>query len=375
MMFNNAILLLCFLLGQFIGASTADALEHRAALWNREIAPEVGRSRTGEGSLAIDNNRGGVMFIGDKRLLVYGVEHDPGQLSSRQDPDTSSPFRLRAWLFDSESGELRAAREWGTRAHDSAIQVTSGGVLVRTGTGLRLCSVDLTDRPYVWRPAKEHGFVVSSVSSTGNTVLVNQIDQESNTSQFATLDGNTLKVTRSWEESPPLYGHYANSDNGIAAASSNGHSVIFSRFGDAKWNTLASVSSGGCYIAQPAILADDSILIGECKNLFLLSVLGVRQFIATTEGRQSDKVAFSSDGRFLAISLDRLALKKHLLTEATVRVIATRVEVYDLKLKKCVFAQDVSPVPNRNYDFALSPDGLKLAILNDGKVSMYSLSN
>jgi hypothetical protein len=38
-----------------------------------------------------------------------------------------------------------------------------------------------------------------------------------------------------------------------------------------------------------------------------------------------------------------------------------------------VLTAEVSPLPKRDYDFSLSPDGSKLAILNDRKVSVYSV--
>jgi hypothetical protein len=34
---------------------------------------------------------------------------------------------------------------------------------------------------------------------------------------------------------------------------------------------------------------------------------------------------------------------------------------------------DVAPLPRNDYDFALSPDGAKLAVLNDRTVSVYSV--
>ena len=45
-----------------------------------------------------------------------------------------------------------------------------------------------------------------------------------------------------------------------------------------------------------------------------------------------------------------------------------RVVVYDLMLKKSIYSATIFPLPMYYYDFALSPDGSRLAILNDRTV-------
>jgi len=64
---------------------------------------------------------------------------------------------------------------------------------------------------------------------------------------------------------------------------------------------------------------------------------------------------------------------KHLLTEASVRLTGTRIAVYDLFQKKRILNVTVDPLPKNDYDFALSPDGSELAILDDREVSVYSV--
>ena len=76
------------------------------------------------------------------------------------------------------------------------------------------------------------------------------------------------------------------------------------------------------------------------------------------------------NGRFVAVSLDTIEVKKHFLAESSQRVTATHIVVYDLILKKQILTVNVNPLPKNDYDFALSPDGSKLAVLNDRKVSV-----
>jgi Tol biopolymer transport system component len=59
--------------------------------------------------------------------------------------------------------------------------------------------------------------------------------------------------------------------------------------------------------------------------------------------------------------------------DTDVRRIGNQIAVYDLSSRERVLTVDVVPLPKNAYDFALSPDGSKLAILNDRKVSVCSV--
>jgi hypothetical protein len=65
--------------------------------------------------------------------------------------------------------------------------------------------------------------------------------------------------------------------------------------------------------------------------------------------------------------MDLLALEEY------ARVTAIQIRVYDMAVKKEIFTVGVSPLPRRYYDFALSPDGSRLAVLNDRKVTVWAV--
>jgi len=89
-----------------------------------------------------------------------------------------------------------------------------------------------------------------------------------------------------------------------------------------------------------------------------------------TEGL-AGKFAFSSNGRFVAFCLAQMEVKKHIFSESSVHTIGRNIAVYDLSAKKTVLTVSVAPLAKNDYDFALSPDGDKLAVLNDRRVSVY----
>lgn len=51
----------------------------------------------------------------------------------------------------------------------------------------------------------------------------------------------------------------------------------------------------------------------------------------------------------------------------------TRILVYDITSRKRVSSVDVDPIPKSGYDFALAPDGSKLAVMNDNKMTVHAI--
>jgi hypothetical protein len=137
---------LCLVLWIWVLGYTCVAESIRAGcatpLWAAEVLEDLSGARNLPNPELIDKSRAGITFLDEEKLLVYEVDVNSGRLSSRDNPDVSSPYRLRAWVFDIHSGKVIVSKEWGTRVRGSAIQVTSGGVLVRTGELLRLYSRD-----------------------------------------------------------------------------------------------------------------------------------------------------------------------------------------------------------------------------------------
>jgi len=125
---------------------------------------------------------------------------------------------------------------------------------------------------------------------------------------------------------------------------------------------------------MPTLYSDKQLVYG-CDKFTATStdghVLMTDSF--PTGDASSGKTTVAQAGRFVAISVDTTKVKTNLLSEPSVRITATHIVVYDLVLKKRVLTVSVEPLPKNDYDFALSPDGSKLAILNDRNVSVCSV--
>jgi hypothetical protein len=142
-------------------------------LWERDIVDGLDPLQVGEAILE-DEKRAGVTFLGNKELLIYAV-YRKAQLSSRTSPELSSPFWLHVWRADSASGEIEAQREWGTRAHDSAVKPTSDGVLVKTGGIVKLYSWDFTNARDLPLHSDANARIEVSVSPSGRTIMIDRL--------------------------------------------------------------------------------------------------------------------------------------------------------------------------------------------------------
>src|SRR5437868_4153052 len=119
--------------------------QDEAPLWTQPVlTDDLSRTSPGMPPSLLDGERAGAAFLNADQLMIYTVEPS-GHLSSRSSPEISSAFRLRLSVLDAKSGELALTKDWGTRRNNSAVQVTMGGVLVKTGGTVKLYSTNFTE--------------------------------------------------------------------------------------------------------------------------------------------------------------------------------------------------------------------------------------
>jgi len=350
------------LLVWFLSAAWPSAAQSKqsgcdAPIWNQEVLEDLGSNRPA-----------GVVFLDDQQLIVYALEPS-GQLSSRRNHEVSSAFRLRVRTLDVQSGRTRFTKDLNARPHRSTVQVTTGGILVNTGEIVKLYSTDFAKaQNLTLPPVDEADMSITSVSPTGRTIMINHFNPKWNVSHLDVFDASTLTLKHSWSQSPRLYDDYSISDKGIAASG-----VVATDFGHTTWAVVGK-AVGHCEGNVPTLYSDDELVYG-CRKLIAASTNG--HVLMTEALRSGDEVsgrrAVAQGGRFVAVSLDSVEIKKHLLTEPSSRVIATHIAVYDLPLKRRALTVNVDPLPKNDYSFALSPDGSKLAILNHRNVSVYAV--
>lgn len=365
---NLAVWLLC---AEFGSAAQSKVRGSEAPIWSQEVLEDLSSNRPEHfipGAELDGMHSTGVAFLNDRQVIVYA--HEPsGQLSSRRSHEIISAFRQRLRILDAQSGETTLIKDFNVGPHGSALQVTTGGVLINTGETVKLYTTDFaTVQNVTIPPVDKSDMVFTSVSPTGKTIMLNHFNPKLNVSHLDVFDADTLNLKHSWNQSPRLYYDYSISDKGIAASG-----VFTTDFGRTSWTNVGH-GIGHCGGNVPILYTDEELVYG-CSKLIVVSVNG--QVLMTDSFPSSDeaspKRAIARGGRFVAVSLRTVEAKKHLLTESSRRITATRIVVYDLSLKKQILTLIVDPLPKSAYDFALSPDGTKLVVLNDRRVSVYSI--
>ena len=348
-------------------------------LWSTEaLQEEFTPIRNPLAAMTIQRDRPGVVFLDENRIVVYEVD-STGKLSSRVSPEISSSFQLHASIFTSDAGLLVSTKDWPTRAHYSSLLATAGGLLVRTGDDLTLVSKSFVEIAKFTLPNLDR--CTLSVSATQRTILSNCLSNEQKISRFDVLDGSTLQLKYSWSEAPPLYQAYSVTDSGRVASDLAQRGLIFSKFASRRWDRIVKSTKTCRYL--PIILADNWVF-NLCQDLsrqkhstFTLSAVDGKvsmedQFDVGENCSNGPKI--SENGQVVALSLNTTKLKTRLFEESIEQHISTHIAVYKLPLKTRVLTINVFPLPKNNYDFSLSPDGSKLAVLNDSRVSVYSVA-
>lgn len=348
------------------------------ALWRNDVLQEAGRYP-------------GVSFLGDEKVLVYDTEYT-GQLSVHGSPETTSEFKLRLSVLDARSGAVELTRDWGTHLHRTQVMVTADGVLVKTGGIAKLYASDFKharDLPVALDPS---GDFFISVSASGRTIAIvhdqTRVKDYIYTSHVDLLDATTLKLRSSWDQYPPVF-RISMSDESFVIMDSG--AIAVAKFANAGWRPLIDLSRQECGDNAPTILSNGSVVLRDCKSVLFLSPTGESYPLGPFNGRGTTaplgakcrplnaalyaprKVAVASNGeRFIALTSPDIKIKRPVLAESRACLGGLQVAVYDLNLRKRVFTVNVEPLPQKDFDFALSPDGSLLAVLNDGDVSVYS---
>lgn len=372
---------LCFIFGLSIlvpALCAASPEGTQKPLWSNEAVQDLSKARNSHAPLLFDRSRAGVTFLDDKQLIVHEVQLDGGEKPSLRESEVSNPFALHASILDTNSGKSLLSRDWPTSIHNSSVDAVNGGILIRTGVTLRWLTEELADVRDITFRENDRGFhwdlLTLRVSPSGGTLMVNRINQNANESYLEVFGADTSNPKYSWKQSPALYHLYSISDDGIAAADLNQDGLMRASFGSVNWKKSGNKFKPGC-LNLPTFIAKDRLVVQACRDLLLIDKEGQPDLLYRLGETESltEKIAFSSDGRFVALSVSDVEVKKHILSEQSSHTVATHIAVYDVSAKRSVLTVSVTPLPRNDYDFALSPDGSKLAVLRDRNVTVYSV--
>ena len=314
-----------------------------------------------------ESKTNGLAFLDNDRVVVYRVHHS-GDLASRVNIDAASSFRLEAVFFKADSGATDFTKNWGAHPRDSVIRSVRGGLIVQTGSEIRFFSRDLIEISHLHFP--ESSDPVIGVSPSGDTIVFNL--HESDQSEFQVRDGSSFELKKTWTERPTLYHPFSISDHAITVADSRQEHILLREFGSAKWRALGAFKTGG--VGWPAFVSETLVVNANGRELSIWSVNG-EQFLNDYSDRhetiEDNPITVSTSGSLLGVSIVQ---GKGGWLDTDVTRTGNRVAIYSTTLRRRILTLNIAPLPRRYFSFGLSPDGQKLAVLNDGVLSMFSIS-
>jgi hypothetical protein len=296
-------------------------------------------------------------------------EDKPG-LSSRDGSDSTLSLRLRPVLLSAATGKVIAIPDWPINSRDAGIVVAHDGrFIVQAGGELTLYAPDLRPLKTLKLPPPAEGDWIAHPSFTGKNVLF--LPSGHRTGSWLWLETDTLQILHSWEDTQT--GDVAIADDRIAMVTCtwvhNCHPEVEVRGISTDWTTIAP----GYPQSSPQFISDDMVFVSG-NPMRLIRTDGKVVFVEDklTEGCWWGRAFPSADAeRFVVPSC---AVKGAVATlDIGGRTVLKKIFLYDSSHQKSYTVELQGPTIKNLTLFAVSPDGLQLAILNDNSVEVIQL--
>jgi hypothetical protein len=395
-----------FLISGLIGSMTllSDAPTSRSQAdgrpeWRTDLRPDV-RSSPVRPIVTRQESVGrpwsSLWFVNNNTIVATFVVHEEGgkaQVSRRDNLDSTLPLRLRAMFLDASTGKITASRDWPTDSRMARIVAVHGGKLVTLGKNeLTLYSPDLTPIKSISLPVGSFGWIAHT-SPSGKSLLFSSADFREG--PWIWVETDSLTILNSWEDSPSglltisdknvgtstcWWGGECKSwkvnGNGGAACVESGpkcESKIQIRELSTGWKTIGD----GEKYQHPQFVNDEMIFLPGKDNGKLIGIDGK---VILDEPRLYRSWGCGDTGVVPAANGHRFLIPNCLWKGAVASLdigshpVLKQVFVYDIGSHVQSKSLDVKgPKIQNDMQFAISPDGTKLVILNDEFVEMFKL--
>lgn len=322
----------------------------------------------------------GVSFLSNNQLVVYTICHSPGKLSTREEFRSTDPNHLKAVILNLPAGSVGQRFDWPTRGRRSQVRVTHSGDLlvlrdnlIQTLTpngqlisALQLVKAGVADSFFLnFSPAINPITVIQSSDLPTEGKAENAI---------AVLDSPHLETIAQWHDDRQSWRTAASRE--IAVRLYERDSLLQFRSlpdigsNESKWQTVPKVPSNG----HQALFVSES-------EFAVVGINSIRMF--KSAGSEGDPLpcgpstvamgaVVSRDGSYVGIDCARLLGGSSVL-KADVPLDAF-ILVFQMSLPRRVLANvPIETSLNSGFDFAISPDGLKIAIVDHLRLTLVDM--
>ncbi len=323
--------------------------------------------------------RTSLWFVDNNTVVVTFVTRntpDNPKLSRRDASDQRLTLRLWAVFFDAKSGKVKTAHDWPVTARSAHIAaVLDGKFVTQSATDLTLYSSEYAELKRLQLPSADEDHWIAQASPTGKTILFVASDLRTRSPvQWVSVETENLRVLKSWQEVQS--GWVGVSDDRIAMTSCvwfyDCKPSVEIKSPNGEWRKV--VPADRHFEPHPQFVSNE-----------LLVLLGRKIVVLRPDGGviRDEDTPFEScwwGGVYPAAQGERFVVPSckarggSALLDLGGREELTKIFVYDAPFKGQPQALELRGANVKAASqIVLSPDGSKLAALNDRAVSVYLL--
>lgn len=306
----------------------------------------------------------------DTLVATFVTREGQRNLSNRDALDATLPLRLRPVFLDANTGKVLATLDWPTDSRNAGIiAVHDGKFVTQRGNELTLYTPDLKASKQLRLPLLVESSWVAYPSPSGKNVLL--LPSGHRAGSWLWLETDSLQVLHSWEDTQN--GEVAMADDKVAMIkctwSHNCEPTIEIRTGNTAWKPIAL----GSRQSHPQFVNDDMLFLSG-HPAKLIRADGEVVFVEDRFSACGSGAVFpSANARRLVVPSCKLKGSSPVLDMGGYQLLQ-KIYIYDAPFHEVGFVLEVGGPKSRGLTpFAVSPDGSKLAILNDESIEVLQL--
>lgn len=316
----------------------------------------------------------GVDFVSESELLVYTVCRGDVVLTRRDESGLAGVDHLKAVILDLATGAVKQRFAWPVQGRGVTVRVTHGSELLvqrgnllqlistegKPGAALRLVKVSPSDQTLVNLSSAVDPIVVVESSDIPGEKTVNGV---------AILDSRNLEVLADFHDNGESW-NIAASSKAVVRTSDGGSRLELKEFSGGKlpetWKTIWSGTRGD---SRPVFLNEENLAFAVANVVLLFKATG--KPTERIECNHALRLRAARDGNAVGAVCPRVKGKRVGVFPGEVP--SNGIEVYRLSPFGPRETVPLDPNLDAGFDFALSPDGSKVAVIDRMHLTVHEL--
>ena len=309
-------------------------------------------------------------FTSNETLVATFVTREgQPELASRDGLEASLPLRLRPVFLNANTGKVLTTLDLPTDSRNAGvIAVHDGRFVTQRGNELTLYTPDLKPLKQLKLPLVESGWIAYP-SPSGKNVLL--LPSGHKAGSWLWLDTDSLQILHSWEDNQN--GDVAMADDKIAMITCTWSHNCDPRLEIRTANEVWKPISPGSRQSHPQFVSDDMLFLSGHPAKLIRADGGVVFVEDRFSGCGSGAVFPSANALRFVVPSCKLKGNASASDMGGYQLLQ-RIYIYDAPFQELAFVLDVGGAKSKGLmRFAVSPDGSKLAILNDESIEVLQL--